>query len=1450
MKLPPFLVTALVIILMLLPSPAQMPSPYIAEFMTDNRGTLFDEDEDAGDWIEIHHRGDTAMSLEGHALTDDPEIHRKWEFPNIIMDPDERLIVFASGKDRRPANGTLHANFSLDADGEYLALIGRENQVLSEWATYTAQGEDESYGESSDRRPLMAIDTKSSCRWLVPFGSREDLSWTANAFNDSQWFPGASGLGYDVGLDYHEWILTDLFFDMDGFATTVQIRYPFEVVSSDDLLGAILHIRFDDGFAAFINGVRVAEEAAPETLLTNSRATSGRDPIDGIQEMRFDLADHLDLMEEGTNVLAIQGLDESSSSGDFLIHPRLELLVRVENPGFGLLAEPTPGAPNRESYAGRVKDVVFEQTPRFIDAPLDLTMTCDTPGAEIFFTFNGEVATREDGFLYEVPVSVDETLAVRARAFKEGLLPSYVTTRTYVLPSELAAQGVLNRSVVDDGGRAVVEQNMRRALPIVSIAVDPDAIFGDGGLDTVPQQTRKVPVSLEYFSDAEPDKFFQVDAGLGIHGGNAREHPKKPFRLFFKREFGPPRLEFPLFEDSPVAGFDQLILRAGGHDSWSISPDFGSSTFDLPFHATYLRDQFLRKTELEMGLLSPHGRYVQLLLNGFYWGIYDLHERPNASFFRDHLGGMKRDWDVLHHADTLDTEWAVVDGSDENWNSLHQRLIEGINSPEDYQSLQEQLDMDGLIDSLLVRIWSGDFDWAGPTFLDGDEVTFFRNKNWYAGQRSRSEPGFFQFFTWDGEMSMGLHLLSNIFGQSIDQRVVNFDLTGVDDPGTPSAFHGALRILPDYRRRFGDRVQKHLFENGVLAISQAQARLDAMVAALDSSMVAESARWGDLHFGQNFTREGHWLPEIDWMRDTFIPERREVLLDQLRERGLFPEVAGVRMTPVGGSLDTIDQVRLASTGGTIHFTTDGTDPATSVGFNRRVLVDGFSSSHFLVPSIANGGSALGDTWKDVEAPSFFETWAEATASIGYETGENFFQPHFETDLSEMDGVNTSVYVRVLFDLESVENVESLVLRMKYDDGFAAFLNGAPLVADSDPDMLTWFSESTFRRPDEDAVLYRDFDVRDLKGLLRDGSNLLAIQGLNGAINSSDLLMSPQLIVVEAEGNSISSPAASVYAEPLAFTEATTLKARVLADDGEWSALTEGFFYPGQLPDAASLRITEIHYHPLASDDQPSSAFEFVELTNVSSEALQLAGVRFSEGISLVFDPISLGAGEWILVVNDRAAFLSRYGEAFSSQIVGEYGAESRLSNGGEMLTLVDADGNVIDRVSYDDGGAADGEGVSLVRIDLAGGSDPSNWRVSKEQGGSPGEAGAERTYALWRSSHFPDNDAMGELSADPDRDLRVNLVEYFQGSDPQKPNEGSSIQIRSNPDDTFTLSYTRLTALNDVSVSIEGSCDLAEWAPQFGIAETESLGGGISNVSYKVTASASRWYRLKLSLKE
>ena len=99
---------------------------------------------------------------------------------------------------------------------------------------------------------------------------------------------------------------------------------------------------------------------------------------------------------------------------------------------------------------------------------------------------------------------------------------------------------------------------------------------------------------------------FQIDAGIRIHGGNARDHPKKPFRLYFRESYGKKRLRFELFENSPVNSFDQLILRSGGHDSWSLANGFGrNEVLDIPPHGTLMRDQFLRKTEIEMGMLSP-----------------------------------------------------------------------------------------------------------------------------------------------------------------------------------------------------------------------------------------------------------------------------------------------------------------------------------------------------------------------------------------------------------------------------------------------------------------------------------------------------------------------------------------------------------------------------------------------------------------------------------------------------------------------------------------------------------------------------------------------------------------------------------------------------------------------------------------------------------------------------
>lgn len=131
---------------MLLAGPV-VAAPLISEFMASNEDTLFDEDGSSSDWIEIWNPDDEVADLSGLFLTDDAGFGTKWEFPPIVLAADERLVVFASGKDRRA--GELHTNFKLSADGEYLGLIASDGEtVVSDFGErFPGQFEDVSYGE-------------------------------------------------------------------------------------------------------------------------------------------------------------------------------------------------------------------------------------------------------------------------------------------------------------------------------------------------------------------------------------------------------------------------------------------------------------------------------------------------------------------------------------------------------------------------------------------------------------------------------------------------------------------------------------------------------------------------------------------------------------------------------------------------------------------------------------------------------------------------------------------------------------------------------------------------------------------------------------------------------------------------------------------------------------------------------------------------------------------------------------------------------------------------------------------------------------------------------------------------------------------------------------------------------------------------------------------------------
>ncbi|MFV2069128.1 MAG: lamin tail domain-containing protein, partial [Pirellulales bacterium] len=174
--------------------------------------------------------------------------------------------------------------------------------------------------------------------------------------------------------------------------------------------------------------------------------------------------------------------------------------------------------------------------------------------------------------------------------------------------------------------------------------------------------------------------------------------------------------------------------------------------------------------------------------------------------------------------------------------------------------------------------------------------------------------------------------------------------------------------------------------------------------------------------------------------------------------------------------------------------------------------------------------------------------------------------------------------------------------------------------------------------------------------------------------------------------------------------------------------------PGMVePRVSTLAITELNYQPYAPTPSELAVdpswtrddFEFIELLNVSGEPLELADIRFVEGILFDFPDATLAPAERMLLVNDPTAFEQRYG-ASDVLVVSLY--DDTLSDTGERITLLDGADEVLLRFTYGSSGdwpdRTAGMGSSLDLIDLAGYyNDPDNWRASGPYGGTPGSVG-------------------------------------------------------------------------------------------------------------------------------
>ncbi|MHC5091717.1 MAG: lamin tail domain-containing protein [Planctomycetota bacterium] len=154
--------------------------------------------------------------------------------------------------------------------------------------------------------------------------------WAGEGFDDSSWTSGSGGVGYEDSpsdtINFTALIDTDVQSAMSGVNPTCYIRIPFTVTGDPALFTSLsLNVRYDDGFIAYINGSEIKRvNADPGEPAWNSSASTYRSSDSLALDLEsFDISGSIGTLKSGANVLAIQGLNSSAGSSDFLISASL-----------------------------------------------------------------------------------------------------------------------------------------------------------------------------------------------------------------------------------------------------------------------------------------------------------------------------------------------------------------------------------------------------------------------------------------------------------------------------------------------------------------------------------------------------------------------------------------------------------------------------------------------------------------------------------------------------------------------------------------------------------------------------------------------------------------------------------------------------------------------------------------------------------------------------------------------------------------------------------------------------------------------------------------------------------------------------------------------------------------------------------------------------------------------
>lgn len=800
-------------------------------------------------------------------------------------------------------------------------------------------------------------------------------------------------------------------------------------------------------------------------------------------------------------------------------------------PEWRKIVSPTPGAANAILYEGMVETPKISVQTGLCKEPITVTLTTATKEATIYYSVDGTDPLSSNpsrsrssvtmGSVYTTPLRITKTTTLKAVAIKSGWRQSAVSTARYIFlgPDVVSFSSPLPIAIIDTLGKTVSTVQ----TPAFGCFFD----IGGAGRATT---TGRVD--------------FLGPAGINVRGKSSGGFAKKQYH----------------FETQDERGNDKVVSILGfvPESDWVLQGMYSDKSL--------MRNVLAYQWSNDLGQWAAHTRLVELFLNsddsavtmGDYLGVYVFMEKIK-------VGPNRIDIATIGPEDNAEPEISggyiiakdKLDTDDQTFGtSRGQTLI--FKDPSGPELTQAQKDwIRNYVNTFEAALYGANFADPASGYAKFIDVNSFID-NHMVVELTKNIDGF--------RLSTYFHKDRN--GKLVMGPVWDYDLSlgnaNYNDGWNATNWYNRLLGDGDYpywRRLFEDPEFKLRYADrwfsarrGVFTADRLLGMVESYATLLDEPAVRNYGRWPTLgvYVWPNWFIAKTYREEITWMKG-WIADRLTWMDSQIAlEFAPAPPVFNRQ----GGLVAAGFELTMTAAG-PIYYTRDGSDPRRLAGPIRPstgvTLVPENAPKRVLVPT-----GPVDDAWRGGRA--FDDSaWTSVTGgpgAIGYKRSARA-GGLFSLDLgARMYGITTSCYSRTLFTFPgNPQDLGGLTLKIRYNDGFIAYLNGIEIARRNFVGTPVWDSAADAQQVD--SAGYENIPLVNWAAGLRAGDNVLALQGLTAAKTDSDFAISAELLMEKLAD--VQAPArVKLYTGPIRLNETTQIKARALVA-GRWSALNEALF---------------------------------------------------------------------------------------------------------------------------------------------------------------------------------------------------------------------------------------------------------------------------------------------------